>query len=225
MGRFSLREKAIRLREGGKTFAEIKSALKVDAPKSTLSFWCKGIPLPLGFQRRIREYNKFNLEKARKIALEVNRIKRKEYLQSIFDRNKHLKAILDNREISKIVLATLYLAEGTKSHRGSLIFGNSDPFIVSLFVYLLRYCYKIDERKFRCTLQCRADQNIKKLEKFWSRITKIPSKQFYKARVDPRTIGKKSKKLDYKGVCRIDYFSGDIFLDLLQIPKIIYKGP
>ena len=90
---------------------------------------------------------------------------------------------------------------------------------------LLRYCYNLDESKFRCTLLCRADQNIKKLEEFWSQITKIPLSQFYKARIDPRTIGKPSKKLNYKGVCRIDYFSTDIFIEMTQIPKIIHKGP
>jgi len=70
-----------------------------------------------------------------------------------------------------------------------------------------------------------ADQNIKKLEKFWSQVTKISLSQFYKARIDPRTIGKPSKKPNYKGVCRIDYFSADLFIELMQIPKIIHKGP
>ena len=105
------------------------------------------------------------------------------------------------------------------------MFGNSDPSIISLFMSLLRYCYNIDESKFRCTLQCRADQNTKKLEKFWSQITKIPLSQFYKARVDPRTIDKPSKKLNYKGVCRIDYFSADLFIELKQIAEIIHRGP
>jgi hypothetical protein len=125
---------------------------------------------------------------------------------------------------TKVVLTALYLGEGSKTRKGSLAFGNSDPYIISLFLNLLRKCYKIDEKKFRCTIQCRADQNIKNLEEFWTSVTKIPLVQFYKARIDPRTIGKPSKKLDYKGVCRIDCFSGEIYLELMQIPKIIYKG-
>lgn len=63
------------------------------------------------------------------------------------------------------------------------------------------------------------------MEKFWSKITKIPFLQFYKTRIDNRTIGKLSKNKNYKGVCRIDYFSADLFLELMQIPKTIYKGP
>ena len=147
------------------------------------------------------------------------------YLRSIASRNKHLAKILKNQDVAKIALAMLYLSEGSKYQRGSLMFGNTDPFVISLYMHLIRHCYDINENKFRCTLQCRADQNIKKLEKFWSHITKIPLSQFYKARIDPRTIGKPSKKLNYKGVCRIDYFSSKLSIEIKQIPNIIYKGP
>ena len=107
------------------------------------------------------------------------------------------------------------MGEVAKTKRGSLMFGNSDPRVIALFLRLLRQCYNINEDKFRCTLQCRADQNIETLERFWSKITNVPLKQFYKARVDSRTIGKKSRKMDYKGVCRIDYFSADLFNEII----------
>ena len=94
-----------------------------------------------------------------------------------------------------------------------------------MFLHLLRFCYNIEESKFRCTVQCRADQDIAKLEKFWGKVTKIQRSKFYSTRIDPRTIGKKSENLEYKGVCVIYYFSADIFWDLMYIPKIIYKGP
>jgi hypothetical protein len=136
-----------------------------------------------------------------------------------------MKELIQQRDIAKIALAMLYLGEGSKCTKGSLMFGNSNPGIIRLFLNLLRSCYNIDEKKFRCTLQCRADQNIKKLEKFWSQTTGVPPNQFYQARIDKRTIGKPSKKPDYKGVCRIDYFSADIFNELLQIVKIIQTGP
>jgi hypothetical protein len=225
MSKRNLRSEVIRFRKQGKTYSEIQKKLKSIIPKSTLSYWCRNISLPRGYKRKIGEYNKFNLIKARKIALVVNKIKRGKYLQAVLNRNLHLETALKNRDTAKIALAMLYLGEGSKdSKRGSLMFGNSDPFIVSLFLRLLRCCYNINEGKFRCTLQCRADQNIKKLERFWFRITGIPLSQFYRARVDPRTIGKKSNKLDYKGVCRIDYFSAELFIELKQIAEIVNKG-
>lgn len=225
MSRIKLKEKAIKLRELGKTYLEIQNSLKTTIPKSTLSYWCKNVKLPKEYQERIQKIVLSNAQKGRAIALIVNRIKREKYLRSVFERNRHLTAILKNKDAAKVALVMLYLGEGSKTRRGSLQFGNSDPFIISLFLHLLRYCYKIDESKFRCTVQCRADQNIKKLEKFWSNITKISLSQFYKTRIDPRTIGRPSKKLNYKGVCSIDYFSGDVFIELMQIPKIIHKGP
>ena len=99
------------------------------------------------------------------------------------------------------------------------MFGNSDPAVVRMFVDLMRECYTLDERKFRCTLQCRADQDIKKLERFWSETTKIPREQFYKARIDKRTFGQVSEKQEYKGVCRIDYFSSALDLELKRIAR------
>jgi hypothetical protein len=225
MSKRNLRLEVIKFRKQGKTYSEINKKLKSIIPKSTLSYWCRNIYLPRGYKRKIREYNKFNLIKARRIALVANKIKREKYLQSVLNRNLHLEKALKNRDTAKIALAMLYLGEGSKdSKRGSLMFGNSDPFIISLFLRLLRYCYSIDEGKLRCTLQCRADQNIKKLERFWFRITGIPLSQFYKARVDPRTIGKKSNRLDYEGVCRIDYFSAELFIELKQIAEIVNKG-
>lgn len=223
MEKQELKKRVINLRKGGRTYSEILSILGVSIPKSTLSEWCKNVSLPLGFERRIRDYNKFHLIKARKIALAKKKIAREKYLNGIKKRNLHLSKLLKNKDIAKIALAMLYLGEGSKTRKGSIMFGNSDPFIISLFLSLLRFCYRLGEKKFRCTLQCRADQDIKTLEKFWSGVTKIPLSQFYEARVDPRTIGKKSKKPDYKGVCRIDYFSAELFIELIQITKIIYR--
>ncbi len=225
MDRIKLKEKVKGLRKKGKTYSEIQKILKVSIPKSTLSYWCSNVKLPKEYHKRIQKIIINNAQKGRIIALIVNKVKREKYLISVANRNKHLAIILKNKDTAKIALAMLYLGEGSKTKKGGLEFGNSDPFIVDLFLYLLRYCYKIDSKKFRCTLQCRADQDIKKLEKFWFGVTKIPLSQFYKVRIDPRSIGKPTKKLDYKGVCRINYFSADIFIELMQIPKIIHKGP
>lgn len=219
----SLGEKIIKLRRQGKTYGEIPKILNTKIAKSTLSYWCHNIKLTNNQKEIIHKFILNNIEKGRKKAIEVNREKREAYLKSIRARNNHLKNILKSKDISKVALSLLYLGEGSKTKKGSLAFGNSDPFIIDLFLNLLRKCYSIDEKKFRCTVQCRADQDIQKLEVFWSNVTKISPKQFYKTRIDSRTIGNPSKKLDYKGVCRIDYFSGEIFIELSQIPRIIYK--
>ncbi|MDD2753221.1 MAG: hypothetical protein PHT44_01265 [Candidatus Portnoybacteria bacterium] len=224
MDKKELKIRAQNLRSKGSTYLEIQELLNTKIPKSTLSYWCRGLDLPMGYQQRIEDYNKFNLKKAQEAALISNKARREIYLKKIDKQNLHLIESLNDKDTVKIALAILYAAEGSKSTRSSIMLGNSSPSIINLFLRLLRSCYTIDESKFRCTLQCRADQNIQKLEEFWSDITKIPLTQFYKAQIDPRTIDKPSKKPDYKGVCRIDYFSGEIFLDLTSVIKIICLG-
>jgi hypothetical protein len=216
-----LKNSVKKLRKKGKTYSEIKQILDIFIPKSTLSDWCKNISLPKSYFKKIKVIN----VKSQKRALKAWKQKKELKVAKIIDRNKHLSPLLKNRDIALIALSLLYLGEGSKTKRGSLTFGNSDPFIIDMFLDLLRRCYEIDNSKFRCTVQCRADQDTKKLEKFWSKITKIPLSQFYEARIDKRTIGKKSIKPEYKGVCRIDYFSADIFTELMKLPRIIHTGP
>lgn len=220
----SYKPEVIALRKQGKTYGEIQKAIGLKIPKSTLSNWCSSVSLT--YQQKLNIENKIisNINRGRMIAIEVNRIKRAAYLKSIEKKVLHLKNKLKDKDIAKIALAMLYLGEGLKRKNASIMLGNSDPEIIKLFMKLMRHCYDIDETKFRCTLQCRADQNIKKLEKFWSNITKIPLDKFYKAQIDPRTIGKKTKKTDYKGVCRIDYFSGDLFNEIIKITEILSMG-
>lgn len=216
----NLKNRAVLLRKNGKTYSEIRSKLNCPIPKSTLSTWFKNIILSEDQKGVLKKRIIDNINRSRKIALATNRKKREHYLKAVTDRVWQLKQLVENKDIAKIVAAVLYMGEGKKSS-SSIVFGNSDPKIISLFLRLLRRCYNIDENKFRCTLQCRADQNIKILEKFWSKTTRIPLKKFYKAQIDPRTIGKPTKKPDYKGVCRIDYFSADIFNELMKIAEII----
>lgn len=227
MDRKLLRKKAVALREEGRTYTEIKQLLGMHIPKGTLSYWFQNVTIsPAGKKRRQRLIDA-QLVKSRKLAVEANKRNREAYLCSLRDNNKHLSARVHDRDVAKIILATLYMAEGTKrggTGQGAITFSNSDPCIIRTFLYLMWYCYPLDIRKFRCVIQCRADSNQNTMEQFWARITKIPKEQFYATRVDPRTIGKPSKKKDYKGVCRIEYFSADLFHELMAIFEIIHDG-
>lgn len=220
---YYLKERAIKLRKSGKTYSEICLLLHSNIPKSTLSFWCKDIKLSSGDSKRIKNVIRSNVEMARKKALIVNKIKRLEYLNNISRRVKPLCNRIKNQEVAKIALAMLYLGEGSKTQKGSLMFGNSNPQIIKLFIGLLDYCYPTKLQKYRITVQCRADQDVAQLERFWCHLMQIPHKYFYKAQVDPRTINKPTKKAGYKGVCRIDYYSADILNELMQITRIIQE--
>lgn len=213
--------KAVVLRKQGKTYSEIKSLLP-RVSKSTLSYWLSGLELSQKQREKLSQNINKKLIKAREQSILARKIKRKAYFSDIENKNNHLiKALDKDRVAAKLVLSALHLGEGSKNRRGSMQLGNSDPGIIRLFLKLLRTCYDIDESKFRCTILCRADQDTKKLENFWTHTTGINKRQFYKTRIDVRTIGKPSRKLDYKGVCVINYFSADVYYDLLTLGKMM----
>lgn len=211
-----------KLRAKGKTHGEINSLLKRNIPKSTLSEWCKDITLPQNYASRIAKLNTDNLNKGRLIALEINKIRREEMLNRVEAANLPLAEQLQNREIAKIALAMLCLGEASRT-RGSFSLGSSDHRIITLFIKLLKKCFRFDIEKIRCTLQCRADQNVEVLEKYWMNVTKIPKRLFYKVNIDPRTRGKPTKNKEYKGVLRVDYFDTRVQIELESLANLIYN--
>ena len=154
----------------------------------------------------------------------TNRNKRAMRLGKIKEKVSHLPSLLKNRDIAKVALAMLYWCEGAKTRYGSLALGNSDPALISTFLLLLRHCYAVNEKKLRATVLCRADQDADVLEKFWAKVTGLPHDQFYASRVDARTIGNPTMKEDYKGVCRVDYFSADVYNELKIIYQLVGEG-
>lgn len=217
------RSYVVDLRSKGKTYSEIQSLLGVKIPKSTLSNWCKGVKMSEANRLKISKLSKENLKKGREKALKNKEIRNLERAKYFEESNNILwERYTNDTATKKIVLAILYITEGHKN-KSSIAFGNSDAGIISMFITLLRTVYEIDESKFRITVQCRADQNPENLKQYWSKITKISPEQFYKPQIDPRTIGKQTKKDDYKGVCRIDYFSASIDKELKYIARNLEK--
>lgn len=223
MDRLKQKEKAIRLRKRGKTYSEIQRALKISISKGTLSGWLKYVKLPPSYSKRVKTINLKHLERIRELALLANKRKQEYILKELCSKNEHLVRYL-NKDVCKLLLSILYLGEGAR-HRGSraLKLGSSDSKIIQLYLNLLKKCFPISKRKFRVSIGCRADQNIKELEKYWQAVTKIPHSQFYKTQIDKRTIGKKTKRKDYKGVCLITYFDTKIQLELEQLAQQIIE--
>lgn len=218
------------MRSEGKTYKEIQNQIGVAIPKSTLSLWCKKIDDfsdKKSYENKIRSAVLGGGSRGRQAALVANKIRRKHYLQALEKKNAPLVQLLQDSKIGKITLAVLYLAEGGKFRKGAVMFGNSDPAIIALFLNLLRKTYPINRVNFRCTVQCRSDQSISALESFWEEVTRIPRSQFYRARVDMRSVGKITRKSEYKGVYRIDYFSANIYNDIMSVCKLIQEhyGP
>src|SRR3989344_4625246 len=215
------------LRAQGKTYGEICQLIGQFLPKSTLSHMCRGVDLPDGYAKRIALLNTTSLNKARVIATEMNRIKREEMFQTFVANNMPLAKMIHQKEIGKIALAMLCLGEASKYNPAksrSFSLGNSDPRIICLFIDLLRIAIKsFNAEKIRCGVQCRADQDPEELKKYWMRITGVPERLFYKPLIDSRTIGKPTKKPDYKGVLRVYYMDTKVHLELESLADLVYN--
>lgn len=214
-----------KLRSKGKTYSEILKKLKITIPKSTISYWCRNVILPRQYQDKIQELNRKNFVEVQKMAWTANKTKRERLLRDLMCNNNRLIKNLNNADVLKMLLSILYLGEGAKwkSHSG-LMLGSSDPDIIKLYIRLLDLCYEIKKESLRCRISYRADQDIIFLERYWSKLTNIPTKNFYKTKPDPRTIGKITKQKDYKGVCVITCGGTHIQLELEAIPKLILEG-
>ena len=218
------KDKARKLRHDGWSLGEIN--LKMKVPKNTISGWVKDIRLTNQQAKRIREKIVNSGIIGRPLAVQVNRKKIEQWKRNIRDSVKNFENIfLKNPELGKLVCGLLYLCEGAKypSTRG-LIFANSDPEIIKCFLSLLRRFFNIREEKLRCRIMHRCDQNIKKLNKHWSRLTKIPLKQFFKTTPDKRTSGKPTLKENYKGVCSIQYSDTTLQFELQSIGELTMKS-
>ncbi len=220
MGKYSqFKEIAINLRRKGKTYGDIRKILGMHLPKSTLSLWCALASFSDKELESIALRKEKNIRDGRMKTLMIKQAKRETRFQEIRNRHLYLRERLEEKDVAKISLVMLYLCEGGKS-RGSCSFGNSDPRIIQLFLRLMRGCYKIDEDKFRATVQCRADQDTQVLMLYWSEITNIPLRRFYPPQIDKRTVGKPTRKAAYKGVCKIDYFSAATYNELRIIGSL-----
>ena len=220
----SLIQEAKKLRYKSYTYREIRNELNLEIPRGTFHSWFKDIVLPKSYYDKVAKLNAEHLIIARKIAVKACKIKRQEFLDGLDRINSKVAGSIHSFNAAKIALAMLCLGEASKyKPRRSFNLGSSDPRIIIIFLVLLKKCFNFKQAKVRCTVQCRADQNIEELERFWLNVTKIPKAQFYKAQIDPRTIGKPTKKENYKGVLKIDYLDIKVQLELESLANLVYN--
>lgn len=196
---------AIALRKNGKSYNEILEVVKVS--KSTLSLWLRDIKLSK------KHANKLYRDTRQRNALRLSKLMRKrkedEIAAIMCEAKKEIqKKIRDPFFISGLML---YWAEGDKSEQTELAkFTNSDPKMIKLMVSWFRKYMKVPESKFRIALHIHELHNKKKIEKYWSDLTKIPLSQFHKTQIKPTKLGHRRNKL-YNGTCSIRIGNRNLF--------------
>lgn len=208
-----LRQEARRLRREGWSLNEISARL--GPPKNTLTLWVRGIELTSEQRDRLYQKEVEAIGRNRALAAAVNREARLARIRTEKAKANALLDTLDNQHLANhIAAAMLYLGEGAKGE-GAFAFGNSNPQVIRYWLHLLRSSFKVDETKFCIQLMHRADQDYDELRQFWTQITNI--NRYIKGSIDARTQGIPTKRLDYKGVCKVSYHDVSIrrYLDAL----------
>lgn len=198
--------RAILLRKQGKSYNEITRIL--DIPKSTLSSWLKNIKMSAGIKERLwnktrtkwaTSITRFNKERAR-IAQRT--------AQQIQDLTSNDIKRISKRELL-LIGSALYWAEGYKKSRWAVVFSNSDPLMIRLIMRFFREICIIKEDKFFATVQIHPNTTSQKSINYWSKITKIPKKQFRKtySRLTPSSKRKRAINILPYGTLRVSVSS------------------
>lgn len=106
-------------------------------------------------------------------------------------------------QILKTAGIMLYWGEGTKGH-GSVAFSNSDPEMIKVFLKFLREICGTSEDRLRVSVHAYEDHNINELKKYWSNVTKISTKKFYKPYIHRQKTGTYRKSSKY-GTISVQY--------------------
>jgi DNA-binding transcriptional MerR regulator len=193
---------AIRLRKEGRSYDEIKSALKIS--KSTLSCWLREHPLSSEQSSELRGRSK-RIESFRETA----RIKRQVRQEAVNKSALQRLGVLSGRDIFIAGLA-LYWGEGYKTAEATTALANTDPAMCKFFIRWLKD-FGISKEKLRVRLQLYSDMNPKSEMAFWSKTLNLPESCFRKPYIKQTKLSDLSYRKGFKhGTCNVIYHNKPI---------------
>ncbi|MBI4138398.1 MAG: helix-turn-helix domain-containing protein [Candidatus Wildermuthbacteria bacterium] len=188
MAKLKEREEALRRRQQGESYSQIKKILGVS--KGTLSIWLRNYPLSKERIRELRDWNEQRIERFRATM----RGKREERLETIYSAQKKYLLPLSTRELLLSGLC-LHWGEGSKSQTNSIILSNTDPGMIRFYICWLTQALCVPKEKIKIRLQLYRDMTAKKEIEYWATILNIPQAQF----TTPYFKESLQKRINHKG--------------------------
>jgi hypothetical protein len=164
-GLVEVRAQARQLRADGQTLAAIAGDLGV--AKSTVSRWVADVEFIPGPRSTARQRPPNRLQRAKQAEI----LAAQEWARELVGQ-------LSERDLL-IAGAALYAGEGAKTD-GLVVFANSDPAMVVLFIAWLRRFFEVDEARLRMRLYLHQGLDVDGAIAFWSQVSGIPVGQFVK---------------------------------------------
>lgn len=181
-------KEAVRLRQAGRSMGDI--ALTLGVSKSSVSLWVRNIKLsPTQRQALSKSGHRVDVVERRRLTrLNNTQTKRETIIESA---SKDIRSLPPGA--LRLVGAALYWGEGGKTVRGGVRLSNSDPAVITFMMKFFREVCGVPEKKFRGHVHTFSHLNTSKAERYWSELSGIPRKQFYRTYSKP-SIASKGKK-------------------------------
>jgi transposase-like protein len=210
------KQKAIELRKDGESIKDIAASLGV--AKSSVSVWVRNVKLS---NKQISKLSKNNFSKLVVEKRRTSRIIHEEAKRDaiMFEASRDIAKI--SKHELRLMGLCLYWGEGGKTNQGVARISNSDPKIISIMMRFFREICSVEESKFRGHIHTYSHLNAQLAEEYWSSISKIPKRQFYKTYIK-KSVGSQGKrdKLPY-GTFDIYVCNTKLYLQIMgQIEKI-----
>lgn len=178
MAKFHKRIKAQELRRKGESIKE--TARKLDVAKSTVSIWCRDIKLT---KEQILKLNKKIQTRGYIGRLKGATLQRQRRLEKIEKFKK--EGLKKFKKLSKreFITAGLGLYWGEGNTEGNRVgFSNSNPEMIKFMMSWFREICNIDDKRFTLCVGINEihKDRVKEVEKYWTKITGIPQRQFTK---------------------------------------------
>jgi len=214
-----LNEKRIvqHFRKQGLSYDEILQ--KVPVAKSSVSLWCQGVKLTPKQKHILKKRWIENLRKLAKFGPRAIKVGRERKINKIREAARQEIHPLTPYEF-KIAGAMLYWAEGSKNEGVEVT--NSDPKLIKFMVRWLKETCGITSERLSARLNIHANQNDKKIKKYWSKVTNIPLSQFGKSYIKPEGTGHR-KNILHNGVIKVKFRNEDLRHRIMTWVKTIYQ--
>lgn len=187
------KQEAIKLRKTGMPLHVIAKKLAVS--KASVSLWVRDVFMPDGYRERLRQnmHGRDSVEKRRKSRIRNEQNKRDDLIRLAEEEI----SIMDDERL-RLIGCSLYFAEGGKTQRGMVRFSNSNPVMIRIMMRFFREICDVQELKFKGHIHTHSVGQVGPSEKYWSKITGISTKQFFKTyHVPPKSSGQNKKNLLY----------------------------
>jgi len=198
------KQKAIKLRQKGYSYSQIKEKLGIN--KSTLSGWLYDMPLSEERIRELRDFSPQRIERYRNTMIAKKETRLKEVYKKVSkDIGKFSK-----REIFLLGLF-LYWGEGTKNSNCSVVLTNTNPAMIKFFIKWLEL-FEIKKKDLKIRLHLYSDMDIGQGIDFWSKELKISRNQFQKPYIKKTLLTSITYKNGFgKGTCCVIFENRDLW--------------